>query len=235
VTGYDAELVRYAAVLQRAWSLRPGDRVLDVGCGGGATTVEAARVASAVLGVDVSAAAVSRARALAGGLPNVTFSCTDAQTHEFAPGSFDLAISRFGTMFFADPVAAFANIRRALKPAGRLVMLVWQSADRNEWDVTIRRALGSPPPTGPDAFSLAEPAPVLEAAGFDDIALTDVREPVYYGPDVAAALAWIRGFAVMRDAPADALSRLADALSKRLTEDGIWFDSRAWLVTARRG
>jgi SAM-dependent methyltransferase len=226
---YDAELVRYAEVLRRAWSIQPGDRVLDIGCGAGGTTLEAARVASAVLGVDVA----ERARPLTP--PNVTFLCADAQTYPFAPASFDLAISRFGTMFFADPVAAFANIRRALKPSGRLLMLVWQSADRNEWDGFIRRALGSPPPAGPDAFSLADPAPVLQAAGFADIALVDVREPVYYGPDVEAALAWIRGFAVMRDAPPDALARLRHALSERATGDGIWLDSRAWLVTAGPG
>ena len=91
-------------------------------------------------------AAIERARELARaeGLRNVTFEQADAQVHRFPRERFDLAISRFGTMFFADPVAAFANIGRALRPAGRLVMMVWQAHDRNEWDVAIRQSLEDP-------------------------------------------------------------------------------------------
>jgi SAM-dependent methyltransferase len=252
---YDAELTRYSAVLRRAWAVQPHDRVLDVGCGTGQTTREAARMASAgtALGVDLSVPAIDRARTLARteGLRNVTFERADAQVHRFAQGYFDLAISRFGTMFFDDPVAAFGNIGRALRPAGRLVMAVWQVHDRNEWDVAIHRALGgSDGPAavaggGPDPFSLAEPATVegiLRAAGFADISLTDVSEPVYYGPDPTAALAWVRGFAGTNEflkrldpaAAAAALARLRDALAARMSDDGIWFNSRAWIVTARR-
>ncbi|GII79500.1 methyltransferase [Sphaerisporangium rufum] len=250
---YDAELAAYHAVLCRAWDVRPGDRVLDIGCGAGRTTRDAARLAlpGGALGVDASAAAVERARGLARaeGLRNVTFEHADAQTHQFAPGHFDLAISRFGTMFFADPIAAFGNIGRALRPGGRLVMLVWQAAARNEWDVAIRRALagpGDPAPdagAGPDPFSLADPATVTEilrAAGFAGVDLADVREPVHYGPDPAAALEWVRGFTCTNEAlkhldgatAAGALARLHDALAARMTGDGVRFDARAWLVTA---
>src|SRR5262249_26983602 len=106
------------------------DHVLDIGCGAGQTTRQAARSArhGSALGIDVSALAVERARELARaeGLRNVTFERADAQVWRFPQGRFDLAISRFGTMFFDDPVAAFANVRRALRPAGRLVMMVWQ-------------------------------------------------------------------------------------------------------------
>jgi SAM-dependent methyltransferase len=248
---FDTELVRLGAALQQAWDIRPDDRVLDVGCGAGQTTREAARAAHAgrVLGVDVSAVAVERARARTDGLDNVTFEHADAQVHDFAPGSFDVAISRFGTMFFADPVAAFTNIGQALRPGGRLVMLVWQARDRNEWAVTIRQALavtGGPATTGgPDAFSLADPSTVdgiLRAAGFADVHLADVDEPVYYGPDEAAALAWVRGFsttdAVLKNAdPAAAtlaLTRLRDAFAARMGDQGIWLGARAWLVTALR-
>ncbi|MEV4756307.1 class I SAM-dependent methyltransferase [Micromonospora sp. NPDC049559] len=252
---YDAELTRYDPVLRRAWAVQPHDRVLDVGCGAGRTTRTAARLARAgsALGVDVSAPAIERARglALAEGLGNVTFERADAQAHPFAQGRFDLAISRFGTMFFDDPVAAFGNIGRALRPAGRLVMLVWQAAERNEWDVVIREALAEPggpavvAGDGPDAFSLADPATVaavLRAAGFADIVLTDVGQPVYYGPDPTAALDWIGRFAVTKNllerldpaAAARALARLRDALAARTTDGGVWFDSRAWIVTARR-
>ena len=154
-------------------------------------------------------------------------------------------------MFFGDPGAAFVNIRRALRPGGRLVMMVWQSHERNEWDVVIRQALrASDGPTaipsgGPDPFSLADPqavSEILEAAGFCDVAFTDVREPVYYGPDVAAAADWVRGFTCTSEilkrlnpgAAARAEARLRDALAEHLSDDGVWFDSRAWIITARR-
>jgi hypothetical protein len=154
-------------------------------------------------------------------------------------------------MFFDDPRAAFANIGRALRPAGHLVMMVWQAHERNEWYIAIRQSLGAAeePATilsgGPDPFSLADPPSVkeiLKAAGFDDVAFTDVHEPVYYGPDVAAALDWVRGFACTKDAlkaldPAAAArsaGRLRETLAAHLSEDGVWFDSRAWIVTARR-
>jgi SAM-dependent methyltransferase len=154
-------------------------------------------------------------------------------------------MSRFGTMFFDDPVAAFANVGRALRPAGRLVMMVWQAGERNEWEVAIRRSLQAVASEGLDAFSLADPPAVtgiLEAAGFAGVTFTDVREPVYYGPDVTTALDWIRGFRCTSDvldrldpaAAADALGRLREMLAGHLSGDGVWFDSRAWIVSARR-
>nr|WP_296064997.1 class I SAM-dependent methyltransferase [uncultured Actinoplanes sp.] len=240
---YDAELARYNPLLHRAWAVQPHDRVLDIGCGAGQTTRRAARSAPAgsAVGIDVSEAAIARAEPL----PNVGFVCGDAQTYAFDPGGFDLAISRFGTMFFGDPVAAFANIARALRPGGRLVMLVWQAADRNEWYVAIHRALGSRADAGPDPFTLADPGvieTVLGAAGFADITVTDVAEPLYYGPDPGAALDWVRGFTSVSTllshqdptAAAATLDRLRDVFAAHQTGDGVWFDSRAWLVTARR-
>jgi ubiquinone/menaquinone biosynthesis C-methylase UbiE len=253
--GYDAELRRYDEVLRRAFGVQLHDHVLDIGCGTGQTTRQAARTARAgsALGVDVSAPALERARELARaeGLGNVTFEHADAQAHRFAHERFDLAISRFGTMFFDDPRAAFANIRRALRPAGHLVMMVWQSGERNEWEVAIRQSLGAaaePAATGsggPDPFSLADPPAVkeiLEAAGFADVGFTDVREPVYYGPDVAAALDWVCGFACTsqalkrldRAAATRAAERLREALAAHWSADGVWFDSRAWIISARR-
>jgi SAM-dependent methyltransferase len=154
-------------------------------------------------------------------------------------------------MFFDDPAAAFANIGRALRPSGRLVMLVWRARERNEWDVTIRRSLAGAEgpmacaPGGPDPFSLADPERVkeiLKAAGFAGVTFTDVHEPVYYGPDVAAALDWIRGFTCTSeilkrldsDAGARAVERLRVALAAHLGDDGVWFDSRAWIIIAHR-
>ena len=254
-SGYDAELRRHNEVLRRAFDVQLHDHVLDIGCGAGQTTRQAARMAGAgsALGVDVSAPAIELARELARaeGLRNVTFSRANAQVHRFPEERFDLAISRFGTMFFDDPGAAFANIRRALRPAGRLVMMVWQAHERNEWDVAIRQSLGpagGPAPRasgGPDPFSLADPLAVkeiLEAAGFADTAFTDVREPVYYGADVAAALDWVRGFTCTSEvlkrldpaAAARAAGRLRETLAAHLSGDGVWFNSRAWIITARR-
>ena len=247
--GYDSELRRYNEVLRRAYAVQPNDRVLDIGCGMGQTTCEAARaaVAGSALGVDVSAAVVERARELARAqrIPNVAFECADAQVHGFPQGHFDLVMSRFGTMFFADPSAAFANISRALRPAGRLAMVVWQADERNEWAVVIGQSLGrAAAPSGPDPFSLADPPTVtemLEAAGFAGIAFTELNEPVYYGPDVDAAMEWVRGFTCTSEvlkrldpaAATRALARLRAALTAHLTDDGVWFNSRAWIVTGR--
>jgi ubiquinone/menaquinone biosynthesis C-methylase UbiE len=167
VSGYDAELRRHNEVLRRAAGVQIDDHVLDIGCGTGQTTRQAARAARAgsALGVDISAPAIERARELARaeGLRNVTFEHANAQVHRFPQARFDLAISRFGTMFFDDPGAAFANLGRALRPAGRLVMMVWQTHERNEWDVTIHQSLKAAdepvtiPSGGPDPFSLADP------------------------------------------------------------------------------
>jgi SAM-dependent methyltransferase len=254
-SGYDAELRRYNEVLRRACGVQVHDHVLDVGCGIGQTTRAAARIAQAgsALGVDVSAPAIERAREIARteGLANVAFEHADAQVHRFPPERFDLAISRFGTMFFDDPVAAFANIARALRPAGRLVMMVWPPHERNEWDAAIHESLPGPEGQvadasgGPDPFSLAHPPAVTEilgAAGFAAVAFTDVHEPVYYGPDVATALDWVRGFTCTSNAlkRMDAaavgrtVGRLREMLSAHLSDDGIWFNSRAWIITARR-
>jgi ubiquinone/menaquinone biosynthesis C-methylase UbiE len=254
-SGYDAELRRHNDVLRRACGVQPHHHVLDIGCGTGQTTRQAARKAQAgsAVGVDISAPAIERARELtrAAGLDNLTFEHANAQDHRFPQQHFDLAISRFGTMFFADPNAAFANISRALRPAGRLVMMVWQARDRNEWDVAIHRSLrtaeGPAAATAewPDPFSLGDPPTVralLEATGFTAVTFTDVREPVYYGPNITAALDWVRGFTCTDEvlkqldpaAAERALSRLRDAVAAHLSDDGVWFNSSAWIVTARR-
>ena len=247
--GYDAELRRHNAALRRVAAVQAHEHVLDIGCGSGQTTREAARAATAgsAHGVDVSAAAIERARELAraDGLPNLTFEHADAQVHHFPPARFDLAMSRFGTMFFTDPAAAFTTVRRALRPGGRLVMAVWQAAERNEWDVVLRRCLDTSAAAvqGLDPFSLADPPTVrelLQGAGFTGVTFTDVHEPVYFGPDVAAALEWVRGFACTRQAleslgdtaAAAADERLRQALTEHRRDDGVWFDSRAWIVTA---
>jgi ubiquinone/menaquinone biosynthesis C-methylase UbiE len=247
---YDSELRAHNERLRTAAGIRAGERVLDVGCGAGLTTREAARAAAPgeVLGIDVSVAALERARQLsaADGLDNVAYEEGDAETHPLAPASFDVAISRFGVMFFSDPFAAFGNIARALRPDGRLVVLVWQRHRDNEWAVAIDDAIGAETPGHPDVFSLADPEAttrILERAGFADVRFDDVDEPVFYGSDVAEALDWVGGFSDVRDVlssldpPARdrARERLREVMAAHRRDDrGVVFASRTWLVSARR-
>ncbi|NKX90091.1 class I SAM-dependent methyltransferase [Nocardia coubleae] len=247
---YDAELRLHNVYLRAAAGVGVRDRVLDIGCGAGGTTREAARdaVEGEVLGVDVSAVMVEQARRISveEGLGNVGFEVADAQGHLFAAGAFDLCISRFGVMFFADPVAAFRNIGRALRPGGRLVVMVWQGSEHNEWVTVFRSDLvASMAKPGPGPFSLADPGvaeSVLTAAGFVDIAFADVHEPVYLGADSDAAYSNLRlldGFRTSLDnlEPAEgerARVRLREVLAAHETDQGVLFDSRAWIVTAKR-
>ncbi|MEU7143577.1 methyltransferase domain-containing protein [Nocardia sp. NPDC046473] len=248
---YDAELRHHHRRLREAIDLGPGDSVLDIGCGTGQLTREVAKVAheGSTLGVDISPGMLTRARELSAAedVRNVRFEQADAQVHPFPAEHFTRAVSRFGTMFFADPVAAFTNIGRALRPEAQLVQLVWQAGDRQEWVGTIRQALVGAPvaaPTG-GAFSLADPADaksVLTAAGFADVTVAEVHEPVYYGPDPAAGvdsvLALRMATELLAEFDADETERALDRLDAVMTAhcgtEGVWFDSRAWLITARR-
>lgn len=251
---YDNELRRHDVHFRGMADVRAGDRVLDIGCGGGQTTCEAARAAvdGHALGVDVSAPMLDRARrrSIEEGVRNVVFELGDAATHPFAPAAFDLCISRFGTMFFADPVDGFVNIGRGLRPDARVVLLVWQAQHLNEWAVEIDRVItaGRPPASPakpPSAFSLGDPAvtrEILARAGFVDVEFTDVHEPVFYGTDVSTAHENVLSFARPKDfgdgADADRddamSSRLMDMLAAHHTGDGVLLDSRAWIVGARR-
>ncbi|HEX4705610.1 MAG TPA: methyltransferase domain-containing protein [Pseudonocardiaceae bacterium] len=231
----------------------PREHVLDIGCGTGDSTRDAARAAvdGRVLGVDLSERMLARARELsdAEGLHNVEYLRADAQVHEFPSARFDVCVSRFGSMFFDDPLGAFTNIGRALRPGARLVLLVWQARDDNEWSAEIRRALGAPVPapplTGPNPFSLADLAVaegILTSAGCTDFAAVDVDEPVCYGPDAATAFDFTLGMRSTRDLLANlddtttglALDRLRGTLAAHDTGDGVYFDSRAWILTATR-
>ena len=254
VIDYDAELQLHNEHFRAALEIGAADRVLDIGCGTGRTTREAALVASDgdALGVDIDGGMIARARELADRerVPNVRFEVGDAHAHPFRSGAFDVAISRFGTMFFSDPDTAFRNIAHAVRVGGRLVMMVWQARGRNEWAVAIDQALGVgerrvAAAPGPDPFSLAEPPAVrriLAAAGFADSAFRDVTVPVYYGQDADAALAFVGRFANVSEALSRSgasgagtiLARLRATLESRASERGVWLGSRAWIVTARR-
>jgi SAM-dependent methyltransferase len=177
----EARNVEVAALLLDEARPQPGERVLDIGCGTGATAIPFAAAVGAggsVTGLDISAPMLAQARTniAAAGAANIALVEADAQVHRFAPDSFDLLISRFGVMFFADPTAAFTNLAGGLRAGGRLCMAVWAGmADNVHWqipfDIAVRH-LGKPAPAdprepGPMAFR--DPAylrTILERAGF---------------------------------------------------------------------
>ncbi|MEV4839991.1 methyltransferase domain-containing protein [Nonomuraea sp. NPDC049486] len=186
--------------------VRDGDRVLDVGCGAGQLTRLAARRGREATGLDLSAPMLAKARELAAaeGVGNVTFTQGDAQVHDFGEGAYDLAVSRFGIMFFADPVAAFRNIGSALVPGGRVAFLSLRDIPEL---VTVLGAMAAhlpPPPESPDGTSpasLADPARVQEvftAAGFTDVEVTPVEADQVWGRDTEDAAAFLAGWGPIR-------------------------------------
>jgi SAM-dependent methyltransferase len=230
----------------------PGMRVLDIGCGTGATTRSiAGRVAPGdVVGVDISALMLELARSRSASTPNASFVEADVQTYAFEAGSFDAAFSRMGVMFFDDPVAAFMNVRGALRPGGRLAFVCWQPASRNEWVSLPAEAVrpwvdllgGFLEPSGPFAFGeRARLESVLGGAGFTDVALEDVRRPMLVGGrgDVDTAMRFLTASRVgkrIREEATDpdaALRAVHDALASRSTADGVPLTAAVWLVTAR--
>ncbi len=242
---YDALLGRLTPHLLATAGIRPADRVLDVGCGCGNTTRLAGRRAAGVLGVDVSEPMLDRARRRTeeAGLTNVRFLRADAQRTPFEP--VEVVMSQFGVMFFDDPAAAFANLRRA---GERLAFLCWQAFERNENRSLLREVLGRyveiPPPRTTGALSLAEPGRVRElltGAGFRDVELTDVREPLLLGEDAEDAVEFELAEPVCREwldgagpaAARRAVDALREAYAARETPQGVLLGSAAWLVTAR--
>lgn len=237
----------------------PGERVLDVGCGSGALT-RAMAVAvgpeGSVTGIDISAPllALARERADFGGL-DLSWVEGDAQACVFAPASFDLVVSRFGVMFFADPVAAFANIRHATRPGGRLAFCCWQHPAANGWVSVPLRALASVVPvtaeldgTAPGPFSFADRdrvESVLEAAGWVDVRAEAVLTEVAIGGagDVDRAVEFYlhdgMGRRMLEHATEREMEAVRSALRNALApfthEDAVVLDASIWLVTATAG
>jgi SAM-dependent methyltransferase len=232
-----------------------GERALDVGCGCGQTSLQLAdRVgpSGGVLGIDVSAPMLARAKARAAGVSQVRFLNGDAQTHAFDE-RFDLVFSRFGVMFFADPPAAFANLHRALRPGGRATFVCWQAIDRNPWMLIPLRSLvgivelpAPPPPGAPGPFAFADPERVktiLAAGGFRDAALEPLAGELAIGAGgdlehaVSFALQMGPAGAALREVNEDTRRRAADAVRKALaplvTPRGVVAAYSAWIATAR--
>jgi SAM-dependent methyltransferase len=252
---YDAMLGSLGARALDAAVLQPDHRVLDVGCGCGETTLEAAwRVgpAGGVVGADRSALMLRRARERAAvlGLRNAEFLLTDAQVHRFPAATYDAVISRFGLMLFADPDAAFTRLARALRPGGRLSFVTWRGAMTNAWFTVPLAAAGEhvdlsqvvvAPGPGPFAFADADLVRrILDRAGFVDVGLASIDEPVWVGQDPDDAAAFFEGAnghklaAVGGD---ELLPQIVETLRELLVPfagpAGVRLPASAWLVTAR--
>lgn len=234
---------------------KPGDRIIDVGCGCGGLALALARQVmpgGRVLGVDISAPMLARAKEAATPELPVQFELADATVYPFAPESFDLLVSRFGVMFFADPVLSFANMHRALRPSGRLVFACWREPRQNPWMMAplqaVYRHVPKMPEIGPD-----EPGPfafaseqrvrgILSGAGFSEITLEacplSLDIAIGNGLDAAVQSALEIGPAsrALQGHPDEvreaARQSVRDLLASHLSGDSVRLPGSIWLVTA---
>ena len=259
-TQFDRMLAVWAQLLAATVEIAPGERVLDIGCGCGATTREAATAAGPTglaVGVDLSEQMLARGRELAEaeGVDNLRFVAGDCQVDELATdGLYDAAVSRFGVMFFEDPAAAFTNIGRALRPGGRLAFVSWAPMGQQGWLVVPAAAALAHVPLpsfgadgGPGMFSLADPAAVtdlLHKAGWRDVEIVSHERPVLVagGGSIDQAVDFLLstgpGRAMMAEASPEAAelatAAIRDALAEHATAAGVTLSGVAQLVTARR-
>jgi ubiquinone/menaquinone biosynthesis C-methylase UbiE len=254
---YDRQLAPFTEVLLEQVRLTPHRKLLDIGCGCGALTLAASGIADAVVGLDISVALtqVASERARTDWIDNAEFLVADAQTHAFAPGTHDLAVSQFGLMFFDDPVGAFSNLRRSLARDGRLAFVSWRGLPMNEWLTVIANevAMRAEIPEfgglakGPGMFALKdqnETTSLLEAAGFTDVAFEPLTPTILIGGggtvdesmDFLLGMGMIRGLVGL--VGTDAHDEVVEAVRSSLTERyepgvGLRLGAAAWMVTAR--
>lgn len=232
---------------------RPGEHVLDVGCGGGPTSLLLAdRVGpkGAVLGVDVSQPLIGVAQQRAAGRGNLRFVVADASAHRFEP-SFDLLFSRFGVMFFADPPGAFANLRRALKPGGRLTFVCWRSFKENGWAFVPFMAavphlppIERPAPNAPGPFAFADGdrvAGILKQAGFADVGIDALDQQMSTGADLDQAVTFASEVGpvsrVLGEVPPEQKEKAVAAIRESFARLGAGgapsLPAACWIATAR--
>lgn len=256
----DAMVAAFGQAAIEAAAPMTGERVLDVGCGAGASSrALAARVGAGgqVLGVDISEPLIGRARAVAPQDKPVLFQVADASSAELPEGAFDILFSRFGVMFFDDPTAAFAHMRRALRPGGRVAFVCWRSAAENDW---VRLPMGAlkgilppsalPDPEAPGPFSFGDRervARILAAAGFTDIAIAPFDASVPFGEggtrdaaidDAVKMMLEVGPLSrALADQPDDIRARASAAVRAAFAglpgERSVMIDGAAWIVTAR--
>lgn len=234
--------------------VQAGERVLDIGCGCGSTTIQLGRQVGPeglVIGVDVSRPMLEVARA-AGEDPWVRFVEGDAAAHDFGSERFDLAFSRFGVMFFADADAAFAHIGRAIRPGGRIAFACWRNLSENPWMLqpvlVAKQFVELPPRPGPEEpgpFSFSEPERIrriLSAGGFADIAVEPYDHPMYMGADIDEAVRMAMEVGPVGTAAANLDDAARQALMTAMAEplrafegpDGFAAAGAIWCVTARK-
>ncbi len=253
---YDRQLAPFADALLDHARIEPGHSVLDVGCGSGATTIAAARVAGHAVGADLSAPllAVARERARAAAVTNTEFVVADAQTHSFGEGSTDRVISQFGVMFFDDPVTAFTNLRRSLAPEGRAAFVCWQGLTANEWLMIVGRVVAEHAELprlggragGPGMFALQDPDEITEllaAAGFADVDVEPCTPTLVLGGGgtLDESVEFLLGAGIVRgllervppEARTGAVASIGDELGAYYEPGvGIRVGASAWLVSA---
>lgn len=251
---HDAELAPMLDALLAAAAPRPGERVVDVGCGAGTSTLAVAELvgpAGQVIGLDVSPPLIAELdrRIAAGGTSTVSTVCADAE-HAVLPGPFDLLVSRMGVMFFLDQPAAWRNLHAAMAPGGRAAVVVWQEQSANPWmSVPATAALQVSPPDAPPPRP-GEPGPHgladralttswLTTAGWQDVAFTGVRPLIELGSDLdnaveqVSALASVGG-AIERVGAELVVPAVRAALAPYVDTDGaVRMGSAAWVITAR--
>ena len=247
----ERSLAGFTRAVFAAANLQPGEHVVDVGCGTGGTTADLARAVGPkghVLGVDISETLIGAARSHR--VDNATFVLGDAATHPFKAASYDLVFSRFGVMFFGDPLLAFRNFHHALKPTGRLVFVCWRPPQENPWGMVPLRAaqpflppLPRPGPEDPGQFAFGDRARVeriLTGSGFGRFSIEPIDQPVFLGDSIADIVEGAGRFGPLARAFADAdpptiaqaKAAIAAALEPHLGPDGVILPGACWLVSA---